>query len=176
MYSARSNYVNGLSTLDSGLKEQLNSRYRKETSKALGVASNIDYQNSEVTKNVASDNFDGSNVDIETISAEKNKAVEIEKNVSLVQDLANIPGNKETEKSSDSSQILNIIPTKRDNVTIQDINENNVDNILMTKAAENANTPAQPPLNLPSLNSNKNSETSQRDSFDLTTPTIPFVY
>ena len=67
LYSARSNYINGLSTLDAGLKEQLNSRYRKETSKALGVASNTDYQNSEVTKNVASDNFDGSNVDIETI-------------------------------------------------------------------------------------------------------------
>ena len=46
----------------------------------------------------------------------------------------------------------------------------------MMKASENANTPAQPPLNLPSLNSNKNSETSERDSFDLTTPTIPFVY
>ena len=197
LYSARSNYINGLSTLNPELKEQLNSRYRKETSKALGVASNIDYQNSEVTKNVASDNFDGSNVDIETISAEKNKAVEIEKNVSLVKDLANIPGNKEpeikknvslvqdltnipgnkeTEKSSDSSQILDAIPTKRDNVSIQDINENNVDNILMTKAAENANAPAQPILNLPSLNSNKNSETSARDSFDLTTPTIPFVY
>ena len=103
-------------------------------------------------------------------------SIEIEKNVSLVQDLANIPGNKETEKSSDSSQILNITPTKRDNVQIQDINENNVDNVLMTKAAENAKTTAQPPLNLPSLNSNKNSETSERDSFDLTVPTIPFVY
>ena len=176
LYSARSNYINGLSTLDAGLKEQLNSRYRKETSKALGVASNSDYQNSEVTKNVASDNFDGSNVDIETISEEQNKAKEIEKNVSLVQDLANIPGNKETEKSSDSSQILNITPTKRDNVTIQDINENNVDNILMMKASEYATNPVQPPLNLPSMNSSQNSKTSARDSFDLTTPTIPFVY
>ena len=233
LYSARSNYINGLSTLDAGLKEQLNSRYRKETSKALGVASNSDYQNSEVTKNVASDNFDGSNVDIETISEEKNKAVEIEKNVSLVQNLGNNTSepeiskpevsknalkteiarqaaelqtiiqlknegkfdeaekhikqlNKDTDKLANTlakarsahskREILNLTATKRDNVQIQDINENNVDNILMMKAAENANTPAQPPLNLPSLNSNKNSETSERDSFDLTTPTIPFVY
>ena len=247
LYSARSNYINGLSTLDPGLKEQLNSRYRKETSKALGVASNTDYQNSEVTKNVASDNFDGSNVDIETISAEKNKAVEIEKNVSLVQNLGhntpepeiskpevseNTPEpeiskpevsknalkaeiarqadelqtiiqlrnegkfdeaekrvkqlNKDADKLANTlakaraarskRKIQNATATKRDNVSIQDINENNVDNMLMMKAAENANTPAQPILNLPSLNSNKNSETSARDSFDLTTPTIPFVY
>ena len=175
LYSARSDYINGLSTLDSGLKEQLNTRYRKETSKALGVASNLDYQNSAVTKNVASDNFDGSNVDIETIIEEQNKAVEIEKNVSLVQDLSNIPG-KKTEKSSSPSQILNIFPTKRDNVTIQDINENNVDNILMMKASENATNPVQPPLNLPSMNSSQNSKMSERDSFDLTSPTIPFIY
>ena len=247
LYSARSNYINGLSTLNPELKEQLNSRYRKETSKALGVASNTDYQNSEVTKNVASDNFDGSNVDIETISAEKNKAVEIEKNVSLVQNLGhntpepeiskpevseNTPEpeiskpeiskdalkaeiarqaaelqtiiqlrnegkydeaekrvkqlNKDADKLANTlakaraahskRKMLNATATKRDNVSIQDINENNVDNRLMMKAAENANTQAQPILNLPSLNSNKNSETSARDSFDLTTPTIPFVY
>lgn len=175
LYSARSDYINGLSTLDSGLKEQLNSRYRKETSKALGVASNTDYQNSAVTKNVASDNFDGSNVDIESVTEELNKPADIEKNVSLVQDLANIPGNK-TENGSSPSQILDVIPTKRDNVTIQDINENNVDNILMMKASKNTTNPVQPPLNLPSMNSSQNSKTSARDSFDLTTPTIPFIY
>ena len=81
-------------------------------------------------------------------------------------------------RSGDSEQeILNVVPTKRDNVEIQDINENNVDNILMMKASENANKPPQQSiLNLPSMNQNKNSETSERDSFDLTTPTIPFVY
>ena len=286
LYSARSNYVNGLSTLDSGLKEQLNSRYRKETSKALGVASNIDYQNSAVTKNVASDNFDGSNVDIETISEEQNKAVEVEKNVSLVQnlgnnahepeiskpevsentlkteiarqkadietikeeqnktveaeknvslvqDIDNAPEqeiskpevsentlkteiarqkaelqtiiqlkndgkfdeaekrlkqlNKDREKlantlakarSGDSKQeILNLTPTKRDNIKIEDINANNVDNRLMMKAAENnsAKSVQQNSLNLPSMNSGQSSEKSERNSFDLTNPTIPFV-
>ena len=234
LYSARSNYVNGLSTLDSGLKEQLNSRYRKETSKALGVASNIDYQNSAVTKNVASDNFDGSNVDIETISEEQNKAVEVEKNVSLVQNLGNNAPepeisktevsentlkteiarqkaelqtiiqlkndgkfdeaekrlkqlNKDKEKlantlakarSGDSKQeILNLTPTKRDNIKIEDINANNVDNRLMMKAAENngAKSVQQNSLNLPSMNSGQNSEKSERNSFDLTNPTIPFV-
>lgn len=234
LYSARSNYVNGLSTLDSGLKEQLNARYRKETSKALGVASNIDYQNSAVTKNVASDNFDGSNVDIETISEEQNKAVEVEKNVSLVQNLGNNTPepeiskpevsentfkteiarqkaelqtiiqlkndgkfdeaekrlkqlNKDKEKlantlakarSANSKQeILNLTPTKRDNIKIEDINANNVDNRLMMKAAENTGDKSiqQNSLNLPSINKGQNSEKSERNSFDLTNPTIPFV-
>ena len=234
LYSARSNYVNGLSTLDSSLKEQLNSRYRKETSKALGVASNIDYQNSAVTKNVASDNFDGSNVDIETISEEQNKAVEVEKNVSLVQNLGNNVSepeiskpevsentlkteiarqkaelqtiiqlkndgkfdeaekrlkqlNKDREKlantlakarSADSKQeILNLTPTKRDNIKIEDMNGNNVDNRLMMKAAENngAKSVQQNSLNLPSMNLEQSSEKSERNSFDLTNPTIPFV-
>ena len=249
LYSARSNYVNGLSTLDSSLKEQLNSRYRKETSKALGVASNIDYQNSAVTKNVASDNFDGSNVDIETISEEQNKAVEVEKNVSLVQNLGNnvsepeiskpdvsennVPEpeiskpevsenafkteiarqkaelqtiiqlkndgkfdeaekrlkqlNKDREKlantlakarSANSKQeILNLTPTKRDNIKIEDMNGNNVDNRLMMKAAENNNAKSvqQKSLNLPDMNSGQSSEKSERNSFDLTNPTIPFI-
>lgn len=235
LYSARSNYVNGLSTLDSGLKEQLNARYRKETSKALGVASNIDYQNSAVTKNVASDDFDGSNVDIETISEEQNKAVEVEKNVSLVQNLGNTNNpepeiskpevsenafkteitrqktelqtiiqlkndgkfdeaekrlkqlNKDREKlantlakarSDDSKQeILNLTPTKRDKIKIEDMNGNNVDNRLMMKAAENTGDKSvqQNSLNLPSMNSGQNSEKSERNSFDLTNPTIPFV-
>ena len=234
LYSARSNYVNGLSTLDSGLKEQLNSRYRKETSKALGVASNLDYQNSAVTKNVASDNFDGSNVDIETISEEQNKAVEVEKNVSLVQNLGNnnpepeiskpeVPENtfkteiarqkaelqtiiqlknngkfdeaekrlkqlnKDREKlanalakarSGDSKQeVLNLTPAKRDKIKIEDMNKNNVDNRLMMKAAENssAKSTQQNSLNLPSMNSEQNPGKSERNSFDLTNPTIPFV-
>ena len=55
------------------------------------------------------------------------------------------------------------------------MDKNNVDNRLMKKAAENANTPAQPPLNLPSMNSEQSSEKSERNSFDLTNPTIPFV-
>lgn len=227
LYSSRANYVNGLSTLDYGLKEQLNARYRKETSKALGVASNIDYQNSSVTKNVASDSFDGSNVDIETITEEQNKPAEIEKNVSLVENLGNadIPGpgiskpevsentlktelarqkaelqtiiqlknagkfdeaekrlnqlNKDKEKLANmlaKQEILNITPTKRENIKIQDINGNNVDNRLMMKAAENANSkPQQNSLNLPGMNLGQNSGKSERNSFDLTSPTIPFV-
>lgn len=226
LYSSRSNYINGLSALDSSLKEQLNSRYRKETSKALGVASNIDYQNSEVTKNVASDNFDGSNVDIETISEEQNKAIDVEKNVSLIQNLGNNihePEISKPEVSEDAikaemarqraelqaikqlknagkldeaekrlnqlykdkekladmlakRELLNVTPVKRENIEIQDINGNNVDNLIMVKAAENANKSAQPPLNLLGMNTNKNSGKSERDSFDLTTPTISFVY
>ena len=92
LYSSRANYINGLSTLDSGLKEQLNTRYKKEASKALAVASNDDYQNSAVTKTVASDNFDGSNVDAETIpekQPEKQPEATVEKTVPEVQTLEN---------------------------------------------------------------------------------------
>ena len=47
----------------------------------------------------------------------------------------------------------------------------------MTKAAENTGDKSvqQNSLNLPSMNSGKNSEKSERNSFDLTNPTIPFV-
>ena len=57
------------------------------------------------------------------------------------------------------------------------MNGNNVDNRLMMKAAENngAKSAQQNSLNLPSMNSGQNSEKSERNSFDLTNPTIPFV-
>ena len=57
------------------------------------------------------------------------------------------------------------------------MNGNNVDNRLMMKAAENNNAKSvqQNSLNLPSMNSGQSSEKSERNSFDLTNPTIPFV-
>ena len=47
----------------------------------------------------------------------------------------------------------------------------------MTKAAENTSDKSaqQNPLNLPNMDKGQNSEKSERDSFDLTNPTIPFV-
>ena len=55
LYESRANYVNGLSTLDDSLKAQINDRYRRESAKALAIASNEEFQNSEITKRVNSD-------------------------------------------------------------------------------------------------------------------------
>ena len=55
LYEARADYINGLSTLSDSLKVQINDRYRRESSKALGIASNEEFQNSEITKRVNSD-------------------------------------------------------------------------------------------------------------------------
>ena len=52
LYSARSEYINGLSTLDDSLKVQINKRYQQESAKALGVVANSEFQNSDITKNV----------------------------------------------------------------------------------------------------------------------------
>ena len=81
-------------------------------------------------------------------------------------------------RSSDSKQeILNVTPVKRENIKIQDINGNNVDNRLMMKAAENANSKStqQNSLNLPGMNLGQSSGKSERNSVDLTNPTVPFV-
>ena len=55
LYEARANYINGLSTLSDSLKAQIIDRYERESSKALGIASNEEFQNSEITKSVNSD-------------------------------------------------------------------------------------------------------------------------
>ena len=55
LYEARADYINGLSTLSDSLKAQINYRYRRESSKALAIASNEEFQNSEITKRVNSD-------------------------------------------------------------------------------------------------------------------------
>ena len=55
LYESRANYINGLSTLSDSLKAQINDRYRRESSKALGIVSNEEFQNSEITKSVNSD-------------------------------------------------------------------------------------------------------------------------
>lgn len=55
LYEARANYINGLSTLSDSLKVQINDRYRRESAKALGIVSNEEFQNSEITKSVNSD-------------------------------------------------------------------------------------------------------------------------
>ena len=55
LYESRADYINGLSTLSDSLKGQINYRYRRESAKALAIASNEEFQNSEITKRVNSD-------------------------------------------------------------------------------------------------------------------------
>lgn len=57
LYEARANYINGLSTLSDSLKVQINDRYRRESAKALAIVSNEDFQNSDITKSVNSDDL-----------------------------------------------------------------------------------------------------------------------
>lgn len=58
LYSARSEYINGLSTLDDSLKVQINKRYQQESAKALGVVANSEFQNSDITKNVNNESLE----------------------------------------------------------------------------------------------------------------------
>lgn len=62
LYEARSNYVNGLSTLDDSLKANIINRYKQESSKAFGIILNEDLQKSEVTKSINSDTGSGISV------------------------------------------------------------------------------------------------------------------
>ena len=55
LYEARSNYVNGLSTLDDSLKANIINRYKRESAKAFGIVLNEDLQKSEITKSINSD-------------------------------------------------------------------------------------------------------------------------
>lgn len=62
LYEARSNYVNGLSTLDDSQKANIINRYKRESAKAFGIILNENLQNSEVTKSVNSDTGSGISV------------------------------------------------------------------------------------------------------------------
>ena len=59
LYEARSNYVNGLSTLDDSLKANIINRYKQESSKAFGIILNENLQKSEITKSINSDTGSG---------------------------------------------------------------------------------------------------------------------
>ena len=59
LYEARSNYVNGLSTLDDSQKANIINRYKRESAKAFGIILSEDLQKSEVTKSINSDTGSG---------------------------------------------------------------------------------------------------------------------
>ena len=110
LYEARANYINGLSTLSDSLKAQINDRYRRESSKALGIASNEEFQNSDITKSVNSDS------DMSIIRLNKESDSESSEN------------GAETQKSSkDETLATDISKTdkvQRNEMPIEDLNQN----------------------------------------------------
>ena len=87
LYEARSNYVNGLSTLDDSLKASIINRYKQESSKAFGIILNKDLQNSEITKSVNSDTGSGISLirlDEKSENSEKSKKSEKTENSNTV--------------------------------------------------------------------------------------------
>ena len=78
LYEARSNYVNGLSTLDDSQKANIINRYKRESSKAFGIILNENLQNSEITKSVNSDT--GSGISVIRLDEKSEKSKKSEKN------------------------------------------------------------------------------------------------
>lgn len=114
LYEARANYINGLSTLSDSLKVQINDRYRRESAKALAIVSNEDFQKSDVTKSVNSD-------DLSNVLLKSNEESDSE-----------ISNGTETQKSS--TDLTNI--TKPDKVPlnempIEDLNQNQNKNVII---------------------------------------------
>lgn len=111
LYEARANYINGLSTLSDSLKAQIIDRYERESSKALGIASNEDFQKSDITKSVNSDDL--SNV---LLRSNEESNSEISNN------------GTETQKSSaDLELATNISKTDKvplNEMPIEDLNQN----------------------------------------------------
>ena len=106
LYEARANYINGLSTLDDSLKAQINDRYKRESAKALGIASNEEFQNSEITKRVNSDS------DVSQIKSNEESNSETSKNVvNSDSDVSQIKSNEES--NSESSK--NVVKTQKSN-------------------------------------------------------------
>lgn len=111
LYEARANYINGLSTLSDSLKAQINDRYRRESSKALGIVSNEDFQKSDITKSVNSDDLSDY-----LLKSNEESDSEISKNGTETQ-----KSNKDLELATDISKTdkvpLNEMP-------IEDLNQN----------------------------------------------------
>lgn len=113
LYESRANYINGLSTLSDSLKAQINDRYRRESAKALGIVSNEEFQNSEITKSVNSD----SGSDLPQIKLKKESDSENSKN------------GTETQKSNkDENLATNISKTEDPNkeIPVENLDQNKV--------------------------------------------------
>ena len=118
LYEARSNYVNGLSTLDDSLKANIINRYKRESSKAFGIILNEDLQKSEITKSINSDTGSG---------------------ISIIR-----PGEKSDLKKSEkneNSPTAIVKPDKKvsDKTSVENLNKDNV-NIYVTQVIQQSQT------------------------------------
>ena len=135
LYESRANYINGLSTLSDSLKAQINDRYKRESSKALGIVSNEEFQNSEITKSVNSDT--GS--DLPQIKLKKESNSENTKSVNSDTDVSEIKSDEEsksenskngteTQKSNKdeklATDISKIEKVQVEEMPIEDLNQN----------------------------------------------------
>ena len=113
LYESRANYINGLSTLSDSLKAQINDRYRRESAKALGIVSNEEFQNSEITKSVNSD----SGSDLPQIKLKKESDSENSKN------------GTETQKSNKDENLATNISKTEDpdkEIPVENLDQNKV--------------------------------------------------
>ena len=114
LYEARSNYVNGLSTLDDSLKANIINRYKHESSKAFGIILNEDLQKSEITKSINSDTGSG---------------------ISIIR-----PGEKSDSKKSEKNENSPTVIVKPDKkvsneTTVENLDKDNV-NIYVTQVIQ----------------------------------------
>ena len=91
-------------------KAQINDRYRRESAKALGIASNEEFQNSEITKRINSDS------DVSQIKSNEESNSESSENVVKTQ-----KSNKDEELATEISKIEKV-PVKE--MPIEDLNQN----------------------------------------------------
>ena len=114
LYESRADYINGLSTLSDSLKVQINDRYRRESSKALAIVSNEDFQKSDITKSVNSDS------DVPLTNEESNSE--------------NSKNGTETQKSNEDEKSVTDISTT-EKVLVNETPVDNLDKNMTTTAA-----------------------------------------
>ena len=132
LYESRADYINGLSTLSDSLKAQINYRYRRESSKALAIVSNEDFQKSDITKSVNSDS------DVPLTNEESNSE--------------SSENGIETQKSNEDEKSVTDISTT-EKVLVNETPVDNLDkNMTTTAAVTQVVQNVEPPTNQKSSN------------------------
>ena len=125
LYESRADYINGLSTLSDSLKVQINDRYRRESSKALAIVSNEDFQKSDITKSVNSDS------DVPLTNEESNS--ESSEN-----------GVKTQKSNKDEKSVTDISTTEKvlvNETPVDNLNKNMTTTAAVTQVVQNVEPP-----------------------------------
>lgn len=133
LYSARSEYINGLSTLDDSLKVQINKRYQQESAKALGVVANSEFQNSDITKNVNNESLETDEI------FELNQKLHGNSDKELEEEILN-----QSNKTSNETDLpvieVDKVEKRESEMSIEDLNKNVIiieNNVQREKPVEN---------------------------------------